>query len=651
MLRTAALALLLTVAPAVAADRPNVLLILTDDQGWGDIHSHGNELLDTPNLDRLAAQGARFERFFVSPVCAPTRAAMLTGRYSLRCGVHGVTRGHETMRASEVTLAEALRGDEDAALYDAACFGKWHNGAHWPTTAQGQGFRRFAGFTGGHWNNYFDPLLPYPPSRAITRVEPAEPEHWSRTPRTEGYIADIFTDAAIRFIGGEHRLYHGHDPKPWFCYVPFNTPHWPAQVEERLFRKYKDRGFNDQTAAAYGMVENLDRNVGRLMAALDEWGQAENTIVLFLTDNGPNGDRFNGGMRGRKGSAHEGGVRVPCFVRYPAKIEPGTVVTRNAAHIDLLPTLCELCDVPLPEGRELDGESLVPLLTGRGSQMGTGEQTDWEDRRLFTFKDWRGEPNGNSGAVRTDRWRCVRDGGSDWALFDMPADPGETTDVGDRFPEVRDELAAAFAAKWKEVTADGFDPVPVPLRAISMQVTLPGHEATLKPAKGKGIRYTGPNGWANDAIEGWTDTDAYAVWPLESNADPADDWAVEVLYHATPEQVGSVFAVEIVSADAGDEPLEGVSRGGVEPDGEGGWTWRPVRVEAAVTEAFDPPAYPAPDRFPRSEAQEYPWKTLRFEMNFQPAAGDLLRLRAVKKPGAAMPKVKAVRLVDLTVPA
>ena len=378
----AALLLILLAAPAFAADRPNVLLILTDDQGWGDVHSHGNERLDTPNLDRLAAQGARFERFFVSPVCAPTRAALLTGRYSLRCGVHGVTRGHETMRSEEVTIAELLRD----AGYATGCFGKWHNGAHWPTDPHGQGFDRFAGFAAGHWNNYFDPLLPYPPRHAATRIEPADPDG---PVRTEGYIADIFTDAALRFMG-EQQIGEKRD-EPWFCYVPFNTPHWPPQVGERLFEKYLARGFGPENAAAYAMVENLDRNVGRLLAALDQWGLAEDTIVLFLTDNGPNGNRFNGGMRGRKGSAHEGGVRVPLFVRWPGRIEPGTTIERNAMHIDLLPTLCELCNVPLPEGRELDGESLVPLLTGGAA--------GWPDRRLFTFKDWRGEPNGRSGAV------------------------------------------------------------------------------------------------------------------------------------------------------------------------------------------------------------------------------------------------------------
>ncbi|MEM9702825.1 MAG: arylsulfatase, partial [Planctomycetota bacterium] len=426
---------------------PNVLLILTDDQGWGDIHSHGAEQLDTPNLDRLAKQGARFDRFYVSPVCAPTRAAMLTGRYSLRCGVHGVTRGHETMRPGEVTIAELLQ----EAGYRTGCFGKWHNGAHARTNPYGQGFDEFVGFTAGHWNNYFDPLLPYPPGVGPLREEPTEPAGPFRLKRSEGYIADIFTDAAIRFIG-ERAAFgdNGEQPaRPWLCYVPYNTPHWPPQVSEELYSKYEARGFDPKTASAYAMVENIDRNVGRLTAALDDWGLAENTIVLFLTDNGPNADRFNGEMKGRKGSAHEGGVRVPLFVRYPRRIEAGTTVKQNSMHIDLLPTLCELCGVEPSADRLLDGRSLVPLL-----DRDTPEDAVWTDRRLFTFKDWRGEPNGKRGAVRTDRWRCVREGRA-WQPYDMLADPGQQNDVAADHPAIRDELAAAFEAKWRDVTADG----------------------------------------------------------------------------------------------------------------------------------------------------------------------------------------------------
>ena len=599
MLRLIPLALLLSAAPAFAADRPNVLLILTDDQGWGDVHSHGNELLDTPNLDRLAAQGARFERFFVSPVCAPTRAALLTGRYSLRTGVHGVTRGHETMRSEEVTIAELLSG----AGYATGAFGKWHSGAHWPEDPAGQGFGTFAGFCAGHWNNYFDPLLPHPPEHAPTRSEPSLPDGPARV---EGYIADIFTDAALRFVGQRK---DGRDP--WFCYVPYNTPHWPPQVADRLFEKYRGRGFEPKEAAAYAMVENVDRNVGRLLTALDQWGLADDTIVLFLTDNGANSHRYNDGMRGYKGSAHEGGVRVPLFVRYPPKIAAGTVVTRNAAHVDLLPTLCELCGVEPPNDRPLDGRSLVPLFTRETA-------SDWQDRRLFTFKDWRGEPTGDRGAVRTDRWRAVKDGPR-WELFDMPADPGQTTDVGDRFPDVREELGAAFAAKWEEVTAGGFAPVPITLDPPGGGwVELPAHEATLS---GPDISYVGENGWANDWLTAWADPGASAAWPVRRTGDRP--LTGSILYAATADRLPAKFALEW---EVGGET---------------------VRQEITLTRPAAAPPFASPDRFPRGEVLERPWGAEGFDLPPVPAGAGRVRLIGVSKTGAAFPEVKAVRVGPL----
>ncbi len=200
---------------AISAERPNILLILTDDQGWGDIASHGNERIDTPHLDALAASGARFERFFVSPLCAPTRAALLTGRYSLRSGVHGVTRGHETMRATEVTIAELFRD----AGYATGCFGKWHNGRHFPNHPNGQGFDEFFGFCGGHWNNYFDTNLE-------RNGEPVE---------TQGFITDVLTDGAVDFIRRNRE-------RSFLCYVPFNAPHFPPQVPDAVLRQVQSAG-------------------------------------------------------------------------------------------------------------------------------------------------------------------------------------------------------------------------------------------------------------------------------------------------------------------------------------------------------------------------------------------------------------------------
>lgn len=330
MLRTTLLLGLLT--PALSgADKPNVLLIMTDDQGWGDIGSHDNPHIRTPVLDRLATDGARFERFFVSPVCAPTRASLMTGRYHLRTGTHGVTRGEENMRADEVTVAEAFH----AAGYATGCFGKWHNGRHYPMHPNGQGFDAFVGFCAGHWNNYFSTDL----------------EHNGDVFRSEGYIADALTDYAVRFM-------EKHQKEPFFCYVPYNTPHSPWQVEEEYFDRYDNKGLDPKAHCAYAMCENIDHNVGRLLKTLERLDLDENTIVLFLTDNGPNSNRFNGGMKGRKGSAHEGGVRVPLFVRWPGKIEPGTTVRKNAMHIDLFPTLVDLCEIDMPRTKPIDGRSL-----------------------------------------------------------------------------------------------------------------------------------------------------------------------------------------------------------------------------------------------------------------------------------------------------
>ncbi|MBM4092444.1 MAG: hypothetical protein FJ276_23920, partial [Planctomycetes bacterium] len=257
-------ALLLTPLVALhAADapnqKPNILLIITDDQGYGDFSIHGNPHLQTPHIDRLATSGVQFDRFFVNSFCAPTRAALLTGRWPLRTGCHGVTHNREAMRSSEVTLAEALRG----AGYRSACIGKWHNGEQYPFTPQGQGFAEFFGFNNGHWNNYFDAVL----------LRGAQHE------ATKGYITDVLTDEAMKFITT-------NKTSPAFCYLSYNAPHSPYQVPDRYFDKFRAREFDDRLAAFYGMCENIDDNVGRLLAHLDAERLAENTIVLFLTDNG-----------------------------------------------------------------------------------------------------------------------------------------------------------------------------------------------------------------------------------------------------------------------------------------------------------------------------------------------------------------------------
>ncbi|MGQ9573917.1 MAG: arylsulfatase [Thermoguttaceae bacterium] len=563
-----------------ASRRPNVLLIVTDDQGWGDIHSHGNPQIDTPVLDRLAAEGARFERFFVSPVCSPTRASLLTGRYSLRTGVHDVTRGGEAMRSQEVTLAEILR----EAGYATGCFGKWHNGRHVREHPNGQGFDEFFGFCGGHWNRYFDPVL----------------EHNGSPVQARGYITDILAEAAIRFL-------EKHRGGPMFCYVAFNAPHAPFQLPDRYFQKYKARGLSDKNAAVYGMCESVDQNIGRLLASLDALGLTEQTIVVFLTDNGPNGaDRFNGGMKGAKGSVDEGGLRVPLFIRWPGHIPAGTLVKPITAHIDLLPTLVELCGLELPKGLALDGLSVVRLLQGHSA--------GWPDRKLFAH--WSGASvRPSPGSVRTERWRAVRR--RDWELYDMKADPGQKHNVAGQFPEVLRQLAAAYEAWFEEVTRAGFDQIPAvvgdPRRDL---VELPAHEATLVPAAGGGISYVTRNGWANEWITHWTDAGAYPAWKIEVVR--PGRYEAALLYCCPAKDVGSRVLVEIGKA----------------------------RTEGVVRQAHDPPPLPSLDRFADGPNRYLTksWARLLLGQIDLEAGVQPVCVRALSKPGSQVMELKALQL-------
>lgn len=527
---------------------PNIVLIVSDDQGWGDVHTHGNSDIDTPTLDRLARDGARFERFFVSPVCAPTRASLLTGRHHLRTGVHGVTRGYETMRAEEVTIGEIFRD----AGYATGLFGKWHNGRHYPQDPVGQGFDTFFGFSAGHWNNYFDTDLVYSVRGG-----------GSRTVETDGYITDVLTDSALAFI-------ERHRAVPFLAYVPYNAPHGPFQVPDHYFDKYKRRGFDERTAAIYGMVENVDDNIDRILTKLDDLGIARETIVVFLTDNGPNGERYNGKMRGTKGSVHEGGVRVPLFVRYPGVIEPNQVIREPAAHIDLLPTLVEMAGLTVPEALHVDGLSLAPMLRAEADRLA--------DRFLFTF--WNREMKPHRGAVRTRRWRAVVERGP-WQLYDMMNDPGEQVDVAANYPAVLDSLAETFDQWFDEVTAAGFEPIPTEIgHAERPTVELPGHEAFLRPNAGNGISYVGERGWANDWITNWTSDTAFPEWPV--HVVRPGRYSVALRYNAPPEAVGTRLRVEVGDAE----------------------------VEGTVHEAFVGERLPSPDRVPRGEVYERTWGLL-----------------------------------------
>ncbi|MFG0264520.1 MAG: arylsulfatase, partial [Rhodopirellula sp. JB055] len=316
---------------AESDSRPNVLVILTDDQGWGDLSLHGNPNLQTPHIDSLARDGVQIQNFYVCAVCSPTRAEFLTGRYHTRSGVFSTSAGGERIDVAERTIGDAFQ----EAGYATAAFGKWHSGMQAPYHPNSRGFEEFYGFCSGHWGNYFSPML----------------EHNGEIVQGKGFIVDDLTNHAIDFM-------EQHRTDPFFVYLPLNTPHSPMQVPDEDWKEFEGKKIVpdprpenakkedvQHTRAALALCENIDDNVGRLLDALERLSLSENTIVVFFSDNGPNGSRFNGGLRGRKGAVHEGGLRSPCLIRYPAKVKAGRTVDGIAGAIDLFPTLADLCGV------------------------------------------------------------------------------------------------------------------------------------------------------------------------------------------------------------------------------------------------------------------------------------------------------------------
>jgi len=491
--------------PTTAKHRPNVVLIMTDDQGYGDLGCHGNKALKTPNLDRLAGQSVELRQFHVSPVCAPTRASLLTGRYNLRCGVWSVSNGPETMWSDEVTLAELLA----AGGYRTGIFGKWHLGEYYPWVPNAQGFHEFVGFRTGHWENYFDTTL----------------ERNGKPVKTKGYITDVITSEAVKFI-------ESNRDKPFFCYVPYNAPHNPTQVPDRYVKPYEAAGVKGETARYYGMIASLDENIGRLLAKLDELKLADNTIVIFLTDNGPNGSRYNCEMRGAKASVYEGGIRVPFFIRWPGKLAAGKKVDTIAAHIDVLPTLLEACGLAKPKDRRIDGLSLMPLLRGQAK--------GWPDRMLFFHwkRSMKPEPH-IAGAVRTQQHKLVK--GKE--LYDMQADPGEKKDVAAQNAKLVAKLRAAYEAWWKDVTAKrGFVLQPIPVgHPEENPVTLQGHHVNFHGQ----VKFAS-RGFAHDWITNWTRTEDFIDWDID--VVHGGRYEVSVNYRCPKADAGSKIKVSVGAA-------------------------------------------------------------------------------------------------------
>ncbi len=573
-------------AGAVCADstsRPNIIVILSDDQGWGDLSLHGNTAIATPNIDGLALAGARFDRFYVSPVCSPTRAELLTGRHHVRCGVYSTSAGGERVNADETMIGEVFK----RAGYHTAAFGKWHSGMQYPYHPNARGFEEFYGFCSGHWGNYFSPML----------------EHNGQLVTGNGFITDDLTNRAMDYI-------EQHRTQPFFVYLPLNTPHSPMQVPDRWWNKFKDKELTqlpadikqdklDHARAALAMCENIDWNVGRLLAKLDELKLDDNTIVVYFCDNGPNGDRWNGGMRGRKGSTDEGGVRSPLFVRWPAAIKPDTEVSQIAAAMDLLPTLADLAGVEVQGTKPLDGVSLAPLLLG--------ENTAWRERMLV--QSWKGKVS-----VRSQQYRLDHNGN----LYDMHNDPGQTQAINNQLPQTVTELqqvADEFRRERLSQHGPEFDDRP-------FVIGHPDATWTQIPAR-DGIPHGNikrSNRFPNDSFFfNWTSLDDSITWNCEVGK--SGMYQVELFYTCPAADVGST--IELSFNDS--------------------------RLTGKVTEAHDPPlAGMEHDRVKRVESYVKDFKRMNLGTIKLDAGKGTLTLRALEIPGSQVMdfRLMLIRRVD-----
>lgn len=489
------LALLAMTLTTYAADKPNILFVLTDDQGWWDVGMRGNNDIDTPVMDRLASEGVDFTRFYAAPVCAPTRAGLMTGRYCFRTGLYNTRFGGDTLGINEITIAQQLK----QAGYRTGCFGKWHLGKYAPYQPHHRGFDEFLGHYHGHIDEY-----DYP-DQLVHNGKPVEARR---------YVTDLFTDAAIEFMESNRE-------RPFFCYVPFNAPHSPFVVGtshdgqargDLLINKYLKRGLALREARIYAMIDIIDQNLGRLLDTLDRLEIADNTVVLFMTDNGGVSKHYKAGLNGNKASVYEGGVRVPLFVRWPGHFPAGGEIDAQCSHVDLFPTFCELADAEIPDDRKIDGRSLLPLLdAGEGREHHEYVYHAWD--RYFPNPDRRW-------AISDQRWKLMCQVGTgvtatekNWRLFDLADDPGEKANVIRQHPEIVSRLRTEFV-RWFDDVTDGVKYQPVPIPVGHPDELLVEIQPSWAKWHGKNIQYVF-RGYDWDTIEGWKEPGEHATWNLD----------------------------------------------------------------------------------------------------------------------------------------
>jgi len=555
--------------------KPNVLFILTDDQGYGDLSRTGNDMLHTPNIDALAADGAALNQFFVQPLCAPTRSEILTGRYFPFTGVSGVSQGAERVDLDETFISELFRREG----YATGCFGKWHSGIQYPYHPCSRGFEVFIGFCCGHWSHYFDSTI----------------EHNGTEYRSKGYLPDVLTTHAMEFIAE-------HKDKPFFCYLPLNTPHSPWQAPDEYYRKFAEmeivqkatapeKEIDGKTRCALAMCENIDWNVGRVVTRLKELGLYEHTIVVYLSDNGPNSSRWNAGLRGIKGSTYEGGVRSPCSITFPARIPANADVPQVASSTDFLPTLCSLCGVEVKTSKPIHGLDLTDCLCS-GGQL--------PERYVYTLS-----PNRKSASARQGDYRYHLKG----ELYNVPEDVGETSDLAGEQPELASRMKReldAFLAELPPVAKNAV--IPVGYEAWPVTYLQTQDAELLGTLKRSSVH---PNcSW----IRGWEDLNDYLRWHIE--VETSGSYRVNVMYSAHTGQLGSRF-----SAECGQESCV-----------------------FEIDEEFNRPELRGFDRYPRSESYEKEFTMHECgTLTLSKGIGEFV-LKARSMPGEEMPHVRALKL-------
>jgi arylsulfatase A-like enzyme len=431
------------IAVSCSVDKPNVILILTDDQGYGDLGVHDNPYVKTPNLDKLYENCVRFTDFHVDPCCSPTRAALLTGHYSIDAGVWHTIGGRSLLKEGLPTIADIFSRNG----YETGIFGKWHLGENFPFRPQDRGFKESVVFGGGaisgnspgYWgNDYFDGTY----------------RHNGKFEKYEGYCNTVWFQEALKYIRKNRE-------KPFFCFIATNLPHAPLEVEEKYSAPYKGV-LSERISNYYGMVSKIDEDLGMLEAEIRNLGLEKNTILIFMTDNGPcpwfggivmdfnTGyplEGYSAGMRGGKIWGYENAHRVPLFVQWPdGNMRGGKDINALSAHIDLMPTLIDLCKLKTPDNLTYDGKSLAPLLRG--------EIKEWPEGRTIITHNQRVEypVKGKEYQVMTERWRLVKREKDE--LYDITEDPGQSNDIADQNPDIVKDLFSRYEKWWDSVAPE-----------------------------------------------------------------------------------------------------------------------------------------------------------------------------------------------------